>query len=210
MASEKRLGLEIVPGLRLFKGFFAPPEQKMLVETIREIVRQAPLYTPQMPRTGKPLSVRMTNCGSLGWLTDKEHGYRYQANHPQTGKPWPEIPGALLELWKEVADFPREPEACLINYYEPAAKMGLHQDSDEKNYDAPVVSVSLGDTCLFRIGGTNRKDRTQSLKLESGDVLVMGGEARLCFHGVDRIYPGTNDLLKDDGRINLTLRRVND
>ena len=209
LTSDKTVSVGIVPGLRMFKGFFRPKDQEILAEIVRDIVREAPLYTPQMPRTGKPLSVRMTNCGKLGWLTDKNHGYRYQAHHPQTGRSWPEVPEVLTDLWTKVADYPLKPEACLINYYDQTAKMGLHQDSDEKNFDAPVVSVSLGDACLFRIGGTSRKDKTQSFRLESGDVLVMGGGARMRFHGVDRIYSGTSGLLKNGGRINLTLRRVN-
>ena len=209
MISDKPVPVEIVPGLRIFKGFFGAKEQETLAEIIRDIVRDAPLYTPQMPKTGKPLSVRMTNCGKLGWLTDKTSGYRYQQHHPVTGRPWPVIPDVLLEVWSTVANYPLEPEACLINYYDTSAKMGLHQDRDEENFDAPVVSVSLGDTCLFRIGGVLRKDPSKSIKLESGDVLVMGDDARLRFHGVDRIYPGTSDLLKKNGRINLTLRRVN-
>jgi len=195
-------------GVRHFPGYLGRDEQVALVEEVRAIVREAPLYTPTMPRTGKPLSVRMTNCGTLGWVTDKQSGYRYQRHHPETGAPWPPIPQRLLALWGDIAPEAPQPEACLINFYEPTAKMGLHQDRDEQTFDAPVVSISLGDTCLFRIGGTSRTDPTRSIKLESGDVVVMGGEARLVFHGVDRIYPGTSTLLKAPGRINLTLRRV--
>ena len=109
----------------------------------------------------------------------------------------------------KVASYPKEPEACLINFYEASAKMGLHQDRDEKDLDAPVVSVSLGDSCLFRVGGTRRDEPTKSFKLMSGDVVVLGDEGRLAFHGVDRIYPTTSALLSKGGRINLTLRRVN-
>ncbi len=167
-----------------------------------------PLYVPAMPRTGKEMSVRMTNCGALGWVTDKERGYRYQATHPATGRPWPPIPEALLRIWRDVAACPLEPEACLVNFYTSEAKMGQHQDRDEADFAAPVVSVSLGDDCLFRVGGPRRQDRTVSLRLQSGDVLVLGGKSRLAFHGVDRIYPGTSTLLKNGGRINLTLRRV--
>jgi DNA oxidative demethylase len=152
--------------------------------------------------------VRMTNMGTLGWVTDKVSGYRYQATHPVTGAPWPPMPEVLLNLWAEVTDYPAPPEACLVNFYGAEAKMGLHQDRDEKDFSAPVVSISLGDTALFRWGGTTRGGKTQSVKLVSGDVLVMGGESRLCFHGVDRIYAGTSTLLKDGGRINLTMRRV--
>jgi len=153
------------------------------------------------------MSVRMTNCGPLGWVTD-ERGYRYQATHPETGEPWPPMPGLLLDAWRELAGYAHAPEACLINVYGPAAKMGLHQDRDEQDFSAPVVSLSLGDTCLFRIGGTKRNDPTQSVRLASGDAVVLGGDARLAFHGVDRIMPGTSTLLPDGGRINLTMRRV--
>ncbi len=184
-------------------------DQEALVETIRNIVAQAPLYTPHMPRSGQPMSVRMTNCGKLGWYTDKAKGYRYISKHPETGEPWPDIPQKLLDIWREFSSVEKEPEACLINFYATDAKMGLHADIDEKAFDCPVVSVSLGDDCLFRVGGVNRKDKTQSFRLCSGDVVVIGGENRKAFHGVDRIYAGTSDLLKNGGRINLTLRRVN-
>jgi len=190
-------------------GFLPPSEQGALLAEIRAVVVEAPLYVPTMPRTGRPMSVRMTNCGPLGWVTDKERGYRYQGAHPVTGKPWPPIPQRLLDLWNEVSGYPHPPEACLVNFYGQGAKMGLHQDQDEKVFDASVVSVSLGDTCLFRVGGKSRSDKTVSFRLESGDVVVLGEEGRLAFHGVDRIYPDTSALLKNGGRINLTLRRVN-
>ncbi|MHC1547358.1 alpha-ketoglutarate-dependent dioxygenase AlkB family protein [Phyllobacterium sp. K27] len=200
--------LLLAPGIRYFPDYFSQQQQIALLEEIRAVVAAAPLYVPAMPRTGKEMSVRMTNCGPLGWVTDKDRGYRYQAVHPVTQQPWPVIPQQLLELWQSVGNYPQPPEACLINFYSEAAKMGLHQDRDEQNLEAPVVSVSMGDACLFRFGGTNRKDATQSIKLSSGDVVVLGGEGRLAFHGVDRIYPGTSTLLKSTGRINLTLRRV--
>ncbi|MET3856766.1 alpha-ketoglutarate-dependent dioxygenase AlkB [Rhizobium sp. OAE497] len=200
--------LEISSGIRHFPAYLSRPQQEAMVETIREIVSAAPLFTPVMPGTGKPMSVRMSNCGELGWVTDKERGYRYQPVHPLTGEPWPPIPPALLEIWTAVSGYPLPPQACLINFYSDDAKMGLHQDKDEQDLKAPVVSISLGNSCLFRIGGTARNDRTQSLKLSSGDVIVLGGEGRLCFHGVDRIHPATSTLLKSGGRINLTLRRV--
>jgi len=152
--------------------------------------------------------VRMANCGPLGWVTDKERGYRYQATHPETGKPWPPIPQMLLDLWDGVADYPCPPQACLVNYYTGSAKMGLHQDKDEEDFSAPVLSVSLGDTGLFRVGGTSRKDPTKTTELRSGDVVVLSGEDRLAFHGIDRILQGTSDLLPEGGRFNLTLRRV--
>lgn len=197
------------PGIRHLPGCLDKATQEALVEIVRTIVTEAPLYTPAMPKSGKEMSVRMTNCGSLGWVTDKERGYRYQATHPVTGKPWPAIPDMLLDIWHDTAESDVTPEACLINYYDPTAKMGLHQDRDEKELSAPVLSISLGDDCLFRVGGVKRDDPTTSFRLSSGDVVVIGGEGRLAFHGVDRIYPGTSMLLKREGRINLTLRRVN-
>jgi alkylated DNA repair protein (DNA oxidative demethylase) len=195
-------------GVRHLPGFFDREAQEKLVEDIRAVVEAAPLYVPAMPKTGKPMSVRMTNCGTLGWVTDRDGGYRYQANHPVTGNPWPPIPRRLMELWTEVSDYPHEPQACLVNFYSDSARMGLHQDRDEKDFSAPVVSVSLGDDCLFRVGGTKRSDATVSVRLSSGAIVILGGEGRLAFHGVDRIYPQTSTLLKKGGRINLTLRRV--
>jgi alkylated DNA repair protein (DNA oxidative demethylase) len=201
--------MQVLPkGVRHMPGYLAHALQKDLVETIRDVVRAAPLYTPTMPKSGKEMSVRMTNCGSLGWVTDKDRGYRYQPTHPVTGEPWPPIPDALLSLWREVSDYPHPPEACLVNFYSDTARMGLHQDRDETDLQAPVVSISLGDACLFRVGHTSRDGPTVSFRLDSGDVVVLGGEGRLCFHGVDRIYPATSVLLPKGGRINLTLRRV--
>ena len=183
-------------------------EQGRLLGALRAVMAEAPLFTPTMPRSGKPMSVRMTNCGPLGWVTDKEQGYRYQATHPVTGKPWPAMPQALLDLWREVADYPADPEACLVNYYVGDAKMGLHQDKDEEDFAAPVVSVSLVDSAVFRVGGLARKDPTHAFELKSGDVVVLSGDDRLAYHGIDRILPGTSDLLPEGGRLNLTLRRV--
>lgn len=197
------------PGLRYLPGYYDREAQEGLVAAIRRVVADAPLFVPRMPRTGKPMSVRMTNCGPLGWVTDRERGYRYQPTHPETESPWPDIPAVLLDLWRAVSGFDAPPEACLVNFYDGEAKMGLHQDRDEAEFAAPVVSVSLGDQCLFRVGGLRRDDPTRSFRLSSGDVLVLGGESRLVFHGVDRIYPGTSTLLRNGGRINLTLRRVN-
>ena len=190
-----------------FPEFLDSAAQAALLPEIRRIVAKAPLFTPAMPRSGQEMSVRMTNCGELGWVTDKERGYRYQAAHPVTGKSWPPIPKLLLDLWREVAKYPA-PEACLVNYYAGAAKMGLHQDKDEEDFAAPVLSVSLGDTAMFRIGGETRKAPTRAFELRSGDVVVLGGEDRLAYHGIDRILPGTSNLLAEGGRFNLTLRRV--
>ncbi|MEM5493592.1 alpha-ketoglutarate-dependent dioxygenase AlkB [Hoeflea sp. AS16] len=195
-------------GVRHIPGHLDRPAQQALLDDIREVVRQAPLYRPEMPRSGKPFSVRMTNCGDLGWVADKT-GYRYQDRHPVTGLPWPAIPASLITLWEDLTGHADLPQACLVNFYDSGARMGLHQDRDEDDFSAPVLSVSLGDACLFRIGGTERGQPTRSFRLESGDVVILGGESRLAFHGVDRIYPTTSTLLKDGGRINLTLRRVN-
>jgi len=195
-------------GIRHLPGYLDRPAQEGLVETIRAVVAEAPLYTPIMPGTGKEMSVRMTNCGSLGWVTDKQRGYRYQPTHPVTGRPWPAMPPQLLDLWNDIAGYEKPPEACLVNFYSDDARMGLHQDRDEQDLNAPVLSISLGNTCLFRVGGLSRNDRTLSFKLASGDIVVLGGEGRLSFHGVDRINPATSTLLKNGGRINLTLRRV--
>jgi DNA oxidative demethylase len=194
-------------GLKLRTGYLDRTAQEALLTAVRAIIAAAPLYVPRMPKSGTPMSVRMTNCGTLGWMTD-EGGYRYQATHPQTGAPWPPIPRVLLDAWRELADYPHPPEACLVNWYDARARMGLHQDRDEHDFNAPVVSLSLGDTCLFRLGGPSRRDAARSFRLASGDALVLGGDARLAFHGVDRILPGTSTLLPEGGRINLTLRRV--
>lgn len=201
--------MKVLPqGIRHIPDFLDRQQQEALVESIRAVVAEAPLFVPAMPRTGKPMSVRMTNCGPLGWVTDKERGYRYQLHHPVTGKPWPAIPDVLLDIWRTVSGTSKEPEACLVNFYDDDARMGLHQDRDEKDLETPVVSISLGDSCLFRVGGTERSGGTLSFKLASGDIVVLGGEGRLAFHGVDKIYPNTSTLLKNGGRINLTLRRV--
>jgi alkylated DNA repair protein (DNA oxidative demethylase) len=194
--------------MQFFPQRLDPAAQAALLAEVRRVIAEAPLFTPTMPRSGNPMSVRMTNCGSLGWVTDKERGYRYQATHPVTGRPWPPMPRMLLDLWEELADYPAPPEACLVNYYGGDAKMGLHQDKDEEDFAAPVLSVSLGDTGIFRVGGRSRKDPMQKYELKSGDVLVLGGADRLAYHGIDKIVPGTSKLLAEGGRFNLTLRRV--
>jgi DNA oxidative demethylase len=205
---KAQAGLDIDgAGLRLYPGYLDRERQERLVAAIHAVFAAAPLFVSRMPKSGRPMSVQMSNCGPLGWLSD-ERGYRYEPTHPATGRPWPPIPEALLAIWSDIAGYPHPPEACLINFYGPAAKMGLHQDRDEADFNAPVVSLSLGDSCLFRVGGKHRAEPTRSFRLNSGDALVLGGEARLAFHGVDRVYPGTSTLLADGGRINLTMRRV--
>ena len=194
-------------GLRLYPGHLDRNGQTDLLAAVRAISAAALPFTPRMPKSGRPFTVRMSNCGPLGWVSDQS-GYRYQPTHPETGRPWPPIPATLLALWDALARHPDPPEACLINFYAPTAKMGLHQDRDEEDFAAPVVSISLGDSCLFRVGGLKRSEPTRAFRLSSGDVLVLGGGARLAFHGVDRVYAGTSSLLPEGGRINLTLRRV--
>lgn len=201
------------PGFRLLPEQLDRPAQKALLQEIAALLEDAPAYVPRMPKSGQPMSVQMTNCGPLGWMTDKEGGYRYQATHPETGRPWPAMPQAVLDLWEAVAGYPHPPEACLVNLYGEGCRMGLHRDMDEEDPVAPVVSLSLGDAALFRLGGPARKGPTRSVKLSSGDVVVLGGAARHCFHGVDRLYPNSSTLLEGfpvEGvrRVNLTLRRV--
>ena len=171
-------------------------------------VKKAPFFIPRMPRTGQPLSVVMSNFGPLGWVTDKDKGYRYQALHPKTQQPWPDMPQLLLDMWNDVAGYPALPEAGLINWYREGNKMGAHIDNDEQDARAPVVSVSLGDPAMFRMGGPRRGGPTKGLKLFSGDVVVMGGESRFCYHSVPRIFYGESAIVPRGGRINLTLRRV--
>ncbi|QAY95010.1 alkylated DNA repair dioxygenase [Methylovirgula ligni] len=193
-------------GLIYAPGYLDIREQDALLAAVEAAIEVAPLFQPRMPRTGTPFSVKMTNCGALGWVSDQERGYRYQAEHPETGRSWPAIPVLALRAWEELGDYPHAPEACLINVYGPEARMGLHQDRGEADLTAPVVSLSLGASCIFRWGPT-RSGKTQSLELASGDALVLAGPARLAYHGVARILAATSALLDGD-RINLTLRRV--
>lgn len=195
-------------GFRLWPGLLSRVEQEALRDEVFARLKAGPVYIPRMPKSGLPMRVRMSNFGPLGWVTDKEQGYRYQKLHPETSRPWPEIPPRLLELWNELTGYPAPPEACLVNLYEGDARMGLHVDSDEEAWDAPVLSISLGDTAIFRIGGVLRSDPTRSVRLASGDVCMLAGASRRAYHGVDRIMHGTSRLLPKGGRINLTLRRV--
>lgn len=192
-------------GITVHETLLLPQKQMALVEEIRTVVRAAPLFRPVTAR-GKPMSVRMTSAGAFGWVSDRR-GYRYEATHPD-GMPWPPIPDLALSVWREVSGVSRDPQCCLVNYYDADARMGLHQDDDEADFSMPVVSISLGDEALFRVGGTTRGGPTKSAWLRSGDVAVMSGAARLAFHGIDRIRPGSSTLLPKGGRINLTLRVV--
>jgi len=206
-APAEATAIAIAPGVAHFPGFLDVPAQAALRDAILAILAEAPPFRPRMPRTGKPFSVGMSNCGPLGWVSD-ERGYRYQPAHPETGRPWPAMPASLVAAWRQIAPSAPEPEACLINLYDSAARMGLHQDRDEEDFSVPVVSLSLGDTALFRVGGLERNAPTRSFRLASGDAMALRGEGRLVFHGVDRILAGSSTLLPQGGRINLTLRRV--
>lgn len=194
-----------VGGIVVHQEHLMADEQAALVEQVRRCVRAAPLYRPET-RTGRKMSVRMTSAGTFGWISDRK-GYRYDRAHPD-GQDWPPMPPMALDIWRAVSGVARDPQSCLINFYDADAKMGLHQDRDEGDFDMPVVSVSLGDEALFRVGGTERGGKTQSIWLKSGDVTVLAGDARLNFHGIDRIRAGSSTLLPKGGRINLTMRVV--
>lgn len=198
----------MINGFQHFPDWLDCAAQAALLGDVRRAIAAAPLYTPTMPRSGKPLSVRMTNCGPLGWMTDAAGGYRYQAYHPVTGAAWPPIPDVLVRLWQQVAPDAPPAEACLINYYGPGARMGSHVDADEADKNAPVVSISLGDDAVFHVGGLARSDARTRVTLRSGDVAVLSGDARRAYHGIDRVVTGTSALLAEGGRFNLTLRRV--
>lgn len=193
-------------GFRHLAGFLEPAAQAALLAEVLALVEPDFWFAPTMPRTGRPFSVRMANLGALGWVSDVR-GYRYQPRHPVTGRPWPPIPERLRGLWRSLVGGP-EPECCLVNLYRAGARMGLHRDEDEEALDVPVLSVSLGDAAIFRVGGLTRGGPTIRLRLESGDVVLLAGESRLAYHGVDRILHGSGDLVPGGGRINLTLRRV--
>jgi alkylated DNA repair protein (DNA oxidative demethylase) len=211
-AAKDRRAAEIEPGVHLHRLHFDEPAQSALLREVESVIARAPLFTPTMPRSGAPFSVRMTNCGPLGWVSDRIGGYRYQPHHPVTGERWPPFPEMLLDAWRELTAYPHPPQACLVNFYGPDARMGLHQDRDEHDFEAPILSISLGADCRFRLGGCKRSDPSRSFVLSSGDALTLGGPARLRFHGVDKLLPEIaprlgSSLFAEGGRINLTLRR---
>lgn len=193
----------LIRGVALYKGMLDPTAQQGLIHALRPVVKAAPLFAPTVSG-GRKMSVRMTSAGDLGWVSDGK-GYRYQSHHPK-GLDWPQIPEAVLSVWRSVTGLQRDPDCCLLNYYGEEARMGMHQDRDEADFSFPVVSISLGDDALFRIGNTTRGGKTETVWLNSGDVVVLGGPARLVYHGVDRIRFGSSKLLPKGGRLNLTLR----
>ncbi len=192
-------------GFRLWPGALSPGEQAALLDQVLAAIEAAPFHRPTT-RTGRPFSVEMSNLGPLGWVSDRG-GYRYQPTHPVTGAPWPPMPAALTDLWRDLTGWPEPPDACLVNLYRDGARMGLHQDLDEADRSAPVLSVSLGDTAVFRFGAADGGP-TRSVRLTSGDVCALTGPARLARHGIDRILTGSSGLIPGGGRINLTLRRA--
>ncbi len=195
----------VLRGVQVWQGLLDRPAQEVMLADIRSIVAVAPLFSPMTPY-GKPMSVQMTSAGRFGWGSDRS-GYKYSEKHPN-GVDWPAIPASILDVWAQVSGSERVPECCLVNLYREAAKMGMHQDRDEAEFGEPVVSVSLGDEGLFRIGNLTRGGKTESIWLKSGDVVVMGGDARLIYHGIDKTRAGSSTLLSGGGRINLTLRVV--
>ena len=195
-----------INGFKLICGALDPGAQADLVRSVLKAADLAPFYRPLTPG-GKTMSVLQTSFGPLGWTTDRG-GYRYEPHHPRTGAPWPELPPVMLEIWRRFAPDAPAPDSCLINLYRGPAKMGLHQDADEKDFSVPVVSVSLGDTAVFRRGGQARSDPTRTVRLSSGDVCLLAGASRRAFHGVDRVLTGSSRLIPGGGRINLTMRRA--
>lgn len=199
-------------GFHYLPAYLDVARQKQLVHDAGRVLEEAPLFEQRMPKTGALLSVRMSNAGQFGWVTDRNAGYRYQAHRPQTSRAWPTIPGRLLDIWQQLTDEISPPNLCLINYYNGSAKLGLHQDRGEGSINAPVVLISLGDDAVFVVGGLSRKAATRQSPLRSGDVVWFGGSSRLIFHGVQGIRVGSSTLLGeiglDDGRIDLTLRRI--
>ena len=192
-------------GFKIYKEYLSKHEQNRIVEDVRTVIQAAPLFSLKTA-WGKPMSVATSSAGKYGWYSDK-NGYRYEKCHPN-GVAWPKIPESILSVWENLVRDTRAPDCCLINLYKEDAKMGLHQDKDENDFSFPVLSISLGDSGLFRIGNHERGGKTESIWLDSGDVCLMGGDARLTYHGVDRIRFGSSDLLKNGGRLNLTLRVV--
>lgn len=201
---QELLGVRAV----VLRGFAAADETALLA-SLQNVEAMAPfrhMFTPG----GFCMSVAMTNCGSFGWVTDRT-GYRYEAVDPESGQNWPQMPDSFLKLAKDAAGFAGFgnflPDACLVNRYEPGARLSLHQDKNEQDFDQPIVSVSLGISAVFLFGGLNRSDKSNRVRLTHGDVVVWGGVDRLRYHGVMALKPGHHPLV-GGYRINLTFRKA--
>ena len=196
--------MKIIQGLDYFPNYLSEEQIDILRQDINFALIKAPLFRPAMQKTGSELSVKMSNMGNIDWVSDKIGGYRYQSYHPDTKQKWPKISDNILDIWHKVTNLIISPDCCLINHYDIKSKMGLHIDNDEKDFSYPVLSISIGNSALFRFGGLKRSDKTRSIKLNNGDVLMMSGQSRLIYHGIDKIYPSS----RFDHRINLTLRKI--
>ncbi|PSB26100.1 alkylated DNA repair dioxygenase [Chlorogloea sp. CCALA 695] len=198
-------------GFFLLKSRLTKAVQQEILAAARSVVIQAPLFRPTMAN-GQSFNYSMTNCGELGWVADR-HGYRYQQVHPETLSRFPAMPQVIrdlaINLAKETGNDNFDPESCLINLYRKGEKLGMHQDNTEKNLSAPIISISLGDSGVFVLGGFLRTDETKHYIVQSGDIIVMSGESRNFFHSFKGTVPNTSNLLKDGGRLNLTIRQVN-
>ncbi|MEM7717772.1 MAG: alpha-ketoglutarate-dependent dioxygenase AlkB [Pseudomonadota bacterium] len=190
-------------GAIIWKDLLDREAQQAMVEALRKVAGVAPFRNYETPG-GQKMSVKMSGAGPVAWMSGRS-GYGYSRHQPDGGS-WPDIPGCVLSVWREVAGTAPRPDSCLINFYSEGARMGLHQDQDEANTQWPVVSISLGDDALFRIGGLSRSAPTKSIWLNSGDVIVLQGPSRLAYHGVDRIKFASSNLLQKGGRLNVTLR----
>lgn len=200
--------LDLGPGVTLLRGFALKVEAEVLKQ-LNRVAELAPFRHMVTPG-GFRMSVAMTNCGSVGWVSDRK-GYRYDPIDPVGGEHWPTMPNVFLQLATDAATqggFPNfAPDACLINRYEPGAKMSLHQDRDEKDFNQPIVSVSLGLPALFQFGGLKRSEKTHRIQLTHGDVIVWGGAARLRYHGVLPLKTGSHPAV-GSYRVNLTFRKA--
>lgn len=198
-------------GITVLPNFLSQRDQIKFVETTRQIVSEAPLTAPKM-WNGSKFKVKVTSCGSYGWFAD-ERGYKYLTKHPLTQKPFPKMPKVFYDFAKKCAEevllVNYKPQTCLINYYQnETGRLGLHVDDTEEDLTSPIVTLSLGDSCVFVVGGLERKDKIQKIVLHSGDVVIMHRQGRMLYHGVEKLLPGTSKLLRTGGRLSLTFRKV--
>ena len=188
--------MKVQPGLEYFPYYLSDRQINQLLRDIEYAINIAPLFNPIIPKTGRKFSVKVSNMVKVGWVSDQIGGYRYEEHHPTTNKKWPEISTNTLAIWHELTNLKASPDRCLINYYNNA-KMGLHVDNDEKDFYYPVLSISIGNSTLFRFEGLERSDKTKLIKLNNGDILIMRDKSRLIYYGIDRVYQS-----------NLTLRKI--